>query len=549
MRRLFLALLLGLSLLGQAEEIRDFSVTLAIGGDGVVEVTEEISVFFDFPRHGIVREIPTSYRLPTGETFRLRLELEGVTVDGDPVPFQRSWEGGNLILKIGNPEVTVSGLVPYTIRYRMLRALRRYEDEVELYWNAIGTEWSMPIRNFRVEVIPPPGVDQDSLRWSGYQGRYGSTFPFELRFADGKLFGAGQDLLPGQGVTVAVRVPASAVSLPGLGQEILWFLEDNVYAAIPLFILLGMIFVWWRWGRDPKLGTVAPEFTPPPGVGPAEAGFLVDDRFDPRDFAAGILSLAVKGWLRIREEDGDFEFVSQEGEKDLTPYEDALREALLAGKESRQLSQLKYKMYEKMSGLSAKLVLDLVGRGFYRGNPDAVRQNWWALGAGILVIGAILGVFTSSLYLGLAVGISGVIVLLFAPFMPRKTELGMEALRRIRGLSEYIQRAEVERMEFAAKEKHFEELLPYAEALGLTEVWTDKFAGLLREPPRWYEGRGPWVPAVFGTRILALERAAYAAATTAPRTARSGRGWSGGSGFGGGGFSGGGMGGGGGRSW
>ena len=74
--------------------------------------------------------------------------------------------------------------------------------------------------------------------------------------------------------------------------------------------------------------------------------------------------------------------------------------------------------------------------------------------------------------------------------MPRKTAKGIEALRWVLGLSECIRRAEVDRLEFVAKEKHFEELLPYAVALGLSDLWVGKFAGVLAAPPSWYEGRG-----------------------------------------------------------
>ena len=549
--RKFLLLLLAIPLLGAAQEIRDFYVGLRVGSDASLEVTEKIAVFFDLPRHGIIREIPVSYRLPTGERYRLRLELLDVFQNERPAAYETYWEDGNFVVKIGDSHVLVRGLVVYTLRYRVFRALIRYEDEVELYWNAIGTEWTMPIRLARVEIFLPPEIPQEGVRFVGYQGPYGSTFPFPLSWEEGRLWGEAQNLRPGEGITVAVRVPKDYIALPGLGQRVLWFLEDNAYAAIPLFVLLGMTLIWWRWGKDPRVGTVAPEFTPPPGIGPAEAGVLVDDRFDPRDFTAGILSLATKGWLKIRDEERDFRLVPLKGERELTPYEEALREALLAGgKEGPTFGELKYRLYEKIPGLRAKLFLSLVDKGFYRANPENVRSFWRALGTGIGVLGLILLFLFSNVYLGVAVMVSGGIVFLFAPYMPRKTSKGMEALRWVLGLSEYIRRAEVDRLEFAAKEKHFEELLPYAVALGLSDLWAEKFAGVLTAPPSWYESRGPWVPTVFPARLILFHQLSHAAATSVPRTASRGfGGWTGGSGFGGRGFSGGGMGGGGGRAW
>lgn len=554
---LFLAILVFLSLPALGERIQELSVELEIQEDGYVFVTEGIAVFFDLDRHGIIREIPFSYRLPSGERYKLRIVVEEVLADGAPVPVRLSTEGGNLVLRIGDPDRLVSGPVAYTIRYRAARALRPYGEEVGLYWNAIGHAWEWPIEHARVVTRLPPGVLAEAVRIMGYQGVGGSQEPFMLSWTGEGFFGETALLAPGEGVTVAVRLPEEYVRLPGAWQGFLWFLQDNLYAGIPILVLVGMFALWWKRGRDPKVGSVAPEYKPIAGLGPAEAGVLLDNRADPRDFAAGILSLATKGYLKIREiwmddnarEPDDFELVATESKTPLSPYEQALREALLGGTESRKISDLKYKLYDKMTGLKARLYMDLSEDGHYLGNPDHVRGAYYGIGIGTIVLAGFLGFFTQSLYLGLALGVSGLIVLLFAPFMPKRTGKGIEALRGVLGLVEYIRRAEVDRIEFAAREKHFDELLPYAMALGLTELWTKKFDGLLAKPPNWYEGRFPtFAPYWFGMRLITLQTSAYSAATAAPRSTRSG-GWSGGSGFGGRGFSGGGMGGGGGRAW
>lgn len=557
MKRLTLALIVLVSVLGLGEEIRNHFVRAEIREDGAVVVHEEIGYFFDLARHGILREIPISYRLPTGERYRLRVAVDEVWANGGSVPYRKYEEGGNLILRIGDPDRTVLGLVTYTVRYRVLRALRGYDGEVELYWNAIGTHWEVPIGRARVEIAVPPGVAPGEVRALGFRGLYGTTDRLELRWENGLLVGETAGLRPREGITVAVRLPAGVVALPGAWQGFLWFLQDNLYAGIPILVLAGMFLLWWKRGRDAKVGPVAPEYKPIAGLGPAEAGVLLDNRADPRDFAAGILSLATKGHLVIREvwtdergrEPDDFELVGAEGKAPLTPYEKALRDALLGGAERRKISDLKYKLYEQMPGLKARLYMDLTEEGYYLGNPDHIRGTYIGLAFGAIVLAVFLAYFTQSLYLGLALGVSGLIVIGFAPFMPKRTGKGIEALRGVLGLQEYIRRAEVDRIEFAAREKHFDELLPYAVALGLTELWTKKFDGLLAKPPEWYQGRFPtFALHSFGLRLMALQNSAYSAATAAPRQTRSG-GWSGGSGFGGRGFSGGGMGGGGGRSW
>ncbi len=557
MKRITLVLALLVSVLGVGEEIRDYLVRAEIREGGVVVVHEEIGVHFDVARHGIFREIPISYRLPTGETYRLGVTVDEVLANGSPVPYRQYTEGRNLVLKIGDPDRTVRGLVTYTVRYRVARALRRYDGEIELYWNAVGTDWAMPIARARVEITFPPVISPTDVRALGFRGPYGSTDPLELGWENGLLAGEAEGLRAREGITVAVRIPEGVVTLPGVWQGFLWFLQDNLYAGIPILVFAGMFALWWKRGRDPKVGSVAPEYKPIEGLGPAEAGVLLDNRADPRDFAAGILSLATKGHLVIREiwtddkarEPDDFELVATESSLPLTPYEKALRENLLGEATERKISDLKYKLYDKMPGLKARLYMDLSEDGYYVGNPDHVRGAYYGLGIGFIVLAGFLAYFTQSLYLGLTLGVSGLIVIGFAPIMPKRSGKGIEELRLVLGLQEYIRRAEVDRIEFAAREKHFDELLPYAMALGLTELWTKKFDGLLAKAPDWYQGRFPtFAPYWFGMRLVTLQNSAYTAATAAPRQTRSG-GWSGGSGFGGRGFSGGGMGGGGGRSW
>ena len=171
-----------------------------------------------------------------------------------------------------------------------------------------------------------------------------------------------------------------------------------------------------------------------------------------------------------------------------------------------------------------------------------------------IVLAIAIGGWSGSLYLGLAIALSGLIVLGFSPIMPRKTKKGVLVLQDLLGLSEYIHRAEVKQMEFhdtpEKNPKLFEKLLPYAMAFNLTSIWTKQFEGLMSEPPQWYVGATPgFHPALFYLGMMNLSSGMERTFVSAPRTSSGGHSaWGGGSSFGGG-FSGGGFGGGGGGGW
>jgi uncharacterized membrane protein YgcG len=415
---------------------------------------------------------------------------------------------------------------------------------------------------------------------TSYVGYYGSisrggaaTLDENGRF----VFETGY-LAPGEGLTIDLAMPRdqAGIAAPTAWQLTLWFLSANKYATLPILVLIGMFLLWLKTGKDPRKGTIAPRFEPPRKMHPGEAGVLIDDRANLRDISAMVIGLAVKGYLAIKEladdEEGitdkiksffgrssplDYEFIKKkEPDADLSKVEKTLFEAIFdsAHPEIRTLSSMENEFYKVLPQIKSDLYSGLIKKGYYPHNPERTRQSYAGVGMAGIVLAIALGGWSGSLYLGLAIALCGLIVLCFSPIMPRKTRRGVVVLQDLLGLSEYIGRAEVERMEFHdAPEKSpklFEKLLPYAIALNLTSIWTKQFEGSLQQSPQWYVGARPgFNPALFYLGMMNLSSGMERTFISAPRTSSGGRSaWSGGGSFGGG-FSGGGFGGGGGGGW
>lgn len=580
--RLALLLAVSLSALGLTAfaslEIGRFDVTIVVEPSGTLRVTEELTVTFYTSHHGIEREIPVSYRDPRGGNVTIDLDVDRITLDSGPVPYTARRIGRELRLRIGDPDRTLTGAHTYTIAYTVGRAIVFHDDYLQLYWNVTGNDWRIPILHATATVALPETVDRASLATTSYAGYAGSTArggPATLS-ETGELLFAADRLSPGEGLTIDVSVPRDQLPIepPTIAQRILWFLDANKYAVLPILALIGMILVWLQVGRDPRKRTIAPAFEPPHGMHPGEAGVLIDDRADLRDVSAMLIGLAVKGQLTIEEVDEaegltdrvkeffgrsatEYRFVRRPGlTEDLSEVEKLLLAALFDEDhpEARTLSSLENQFYTHLPTIKSKLYGGLIEKNYYPHNPERTRRLYTSIGFMGLAAGGAIGIAASSLYLGIAVALCGLIVLAFSPIMPRKTKQGVRALEELLGLSEYIRRAEVDRIEYHdAPEKSpklFEKLLPYAIALNLTSVWTKQFEGLLDEPPDWYVGHAPVFRAyLFSLSMLHLTSGMERSFASAPRTASSGRSaWSGRSTFGGG-FSGGGFGGGGGGGW
>jgi hypothetical protein len=306
--------------------------------------------------------------------------------------------------------------------------------------------------------------------------------------------------------------------------------------------------LWWAWvGRDPRPGSIVPAWRPPEGVPPGAAGALVDQRAGPADVLATILDLASRGYLTIREvhpagvpAEGDeavrvartilqsvglwtteWEFRrTDQPLDDLAPFEGAIVHALLGGERSVTMSAVAPGFRELLPRLYQSLYSELVDRGWFRHSPHATRREWVILGGVVAAIGAAAIVWLGRIDLGLGLLLSGGIVLAFSPVMPVVTREGARARDQLLGLKEYVRRAELAEVESRHREErapgHFEEILPYAIALGVVDLWLKEFAGLT-EGPGWYLVEGAAEPTSFSMSMDVFWNAAIDAFGTGER--------------------------------
>ncbi len=214
-----------------------------------------------------------------------------------------------------------------------------------------------------------------------------------------------------------------------------------------------------------------------------------------------------------------------------------------------ELSGLRKKFATRLQTVKDQLYKDLVTKKWFVGRPDKVRQTWAGIGSFALVVGiaatVALALFTHAGLLGLPLVIGGLLLLIGAKRMPRRTAKGTAITRRVNGFRRVIETSEEHTARWAEQENVFTRYLPYAIVFGVTEKWAKTFETLGQTPSddmSWYVSGRPFAYAAFADSVDSFSVTTSGVIASTP----SG---SGGSGFGGGGFSGGGGGGGGGGSW
>ncbi len=544
-----------------ADSIDSFATSIKVLQNGSAEVTEEILYDFgDAERHGIYRDIPVMYINSEGKKVSVTVDNIRV-VDGNVTPYEfESFKNGETIrVKIGDPDVLITGKHVYEITYTAHDVVGFFDDHDELYWNITGEDWRFPINTASARVYAPASTTGAAC----YLGRYGSTErckSISVIAEDGSalFFQAGRALDIEEGLTVGVAWPKGYVDEPSESALLMRQLIAMSPLLIPLFVLGFLYYRWRKHGRDEKgRGKVIPEYDAPEGISSALASGLMYEYVNSAGFSATLIELAVHGYLTIHRAEektlGVFTSAKYRFDKKkaadtkLSVEQKIVFDALFTHRDSvwSTDAELGKEMIAAKSALGKHVSTKLVALGLYRSNPTAIKVAHLVVAFIVLGLGFFLAIGFESPWFFVGFLLSGILIGLFGLIMPAKTKKGALMKEHILGLKEYLQIAEKDRLDFHhAPEKSpelFEKLLPYAMVLGVSALWAKEFESMQKTPPEWYSGGSypVFTPVVFASDMDSLSSAVT---TLASPTSGSG-------GSGGGGFSGGGFGGGGGGSW
>ena len=551
----------------QAWFIRDFCTHVTVNPDSSLLVREEIHVDFESEsRHGIFRRIPVSYRRGSLK-YNLRLKVLAVEDEkGQSYPYRVSRQGRYREIKIGDPDRYISGSHWYTISYLVRRAINYFDEHDELYWNATGDEWLVPIDRARAMVSLPAAVPPDEVITRSFTGPRGSQESrAEVSQELDEIVFEVDNLGVQEGLTVVVGIPKGYLTKPGSITTIIWFLADNWFFLVPLVVLILMLAIWMTSGRNPRVEeSIMVHYRPPSDLTPSEAGTLVDERADLTDITAMIIDLAVRGYLKIEQLDSKkllffsnrdyrFELLKEfTADPELKTHEQQFLTGIFATQSpggTVTLSSLKNKFYVHLPKIRKSLYQVLSREGYFYGRPDRIRGIYRGGGIALVVAGFFLMGILHRWEILVLLSVSGGIVLAFSTIMPRLTARGVRMVNQILGLKEFISRVEEDRLKRMSKEDPtlFDRILPFAMVLGIADEWAEAFRDIYREPPAWFVSPH-YLPGTFYTGMLVSDLGQATktmGSTLASAPSQAGKGGSGFSGGGGGG----GFGGGGGGAW
>jgi uncharacterized membrane protein YgcG len=581
------------------ETITSYTIDYEVRPDGTTHVREQLS--YDFgttARHGILRTLQTREHRDDAQDRLYDITEVDASSPTAPDDVSVETEGNTTVLRVGDPNATVTGAHDYTLDYVIEGALNAFPDRGELFWDAAGPDWEVPIDNLTVTVTAPGGVTKSRCM----VGPPGSTTRCGSAPVDGGRATFTQDRLePGEVLTIVAAFSASQTEIPPplleprnpvvrafqltpvtIGSSLVFLALGGLPLVLALRRRRDRRYAATVPGQMPAAGsTVAQElvplsgvgeipvqFAPPRDISPGEAGVLIRCRTAVDDMTATLIDLAVRGYVHLREVGQAWTLTVRQGPgPDLRPHETALLGTLFAGEPTVTLDSNARLMAKGADAVGTSLRRTVVDRGWFTtirsGTSSRVGAGlligcfglFFAIpfGGGILVIMAVtfrFGLPVSALVMAIGLALAS---LLFRA--PPRTAAGHAAYIQVAGFRHYLETAEADQLRFEEGEDIFSRYLPWAIAFDLTDRWSrtcEQLAIAGRIPPSvgWYDGGNAWSYAGFSATMTSFSQTVTASTTpvssgfSGPSSASSGS-----SGFSSSSSSGGGGGGGGGGSW
>jgi len=555
--------------LPSGEHTRSFAIHARVGASGAVRLTETIVPDFGVvPRHGIERVIP----LRDDDGVHRISDLVVSTSTGTPDDVKVSPAFDRVTIRIGDPDITVTGVHAYRVAYTLDPAtLPARPRTSQLRIDAL-TDWRQTVDRLTYTVASPGAP----LTIRCFQGARHTQEPCTSadRTATGARF-TGSDLQPEETFTVRLtwprRVVAVAPPVPALDRG------DWIYAA-GLALAVGALawayrrrFVvllrraqrelWATFGADPGppqtdaydlTGDPAIEFVPPMGLRPGEMGVLTETGAT-EVLTGTVVDTAARGALKISEQDGQWTLTRTSNQVALTDDEHRVVQKLLGGAERASLEGRRAEMGALAHTLGEDLTDDLEDRGLATRGATAASLSTRAHGARVLFLGlaaVVAGCFADAMVLVtgatsdwarvVQVIVAGLLLLagglaIIGTAARNVTPLGFAALWRVRGFEKFFDGSEAMHARAAADAGLLRQYMGYAIVFGQVDEWVAAFEGV--DTSEWFDTSGP-----LRTGIAWFTAASLWSAPASSGSSGSGFGSSGGGG-------GGGIGGGGGGSW
>lgn len=306
-------------------------------------------------------------------------------------------------------------------------------------------------------------------------------------------------------ITIVAQLPKGVISLPFYDQVIylLSTFGSSVWLTlaivIPILTFIYLILFILLARKAQKI--VQPDraiSALPMALPPAVVGVLVNQRVGPREIAATLIDLSLRGYIYIIDRDRGFSFGKRNFSGQLLSFEKILlskifRQSITSTEEEIDKRFVNHLYSRKMSLFTNGVYILATRLGYFRENPVRMHRRYQFIGS-LLFFFALACFFLTFKYfptlpyaafLWVGMMVAALVIVFVGSSIPIRTLLGQQALSNWLAFKKYL--SDPEPLPYDQKNyQKFAEYLPYAIIFHSEAMWARRFGGEEFAVPDWF---------------------------------------------------------------
>ena len=302
-----------------SEKIRNYEVTVQINKNGTLTVNEVIDYQFgeEF-KHGIYRDIPLRSKRFGFDVHKSFIKMNWIKRDGKDEEYTKNHFYEGIRYRIGSETELVNLYKTesiYELNYDIYNAVFEKDGIYQVYYNAIGQFWNVPIEQASVIIKFPDGqkIKKNEIeKLEVYTGSYGEKGKnYDILENDEEIYISTKELEAKNGLTFMLNLKTDKISPTLVDKLKIVYLSNPAIIILPfllLFLTIYSIVTWKFFGKDPQGKSVIPEFNLPKDISPMFAAYINGERDTVEILNTGIFTLLTKGFIVANRVNGEIKY-------------------------------------------------------------------------------------------------------------------------------------------------------------------------------------------------------------------------------------------------
>ncbi len=300
---------------------QDFEVNITINQDSTFDVIEKQTYYLDgsfgfFTRDVVMKDIDAVTDIEVFDEDNNRIPKSELDINSISGAKHIQWNFARRdFLKEEKG---------WTVKYKVHGGISFLKNYDEIYWNAVPSVRDVAIQNVKITVSLPNNEkfrnDLIQLYAEGFMNplkEYSGDkdYFYTVTSVSGYYFNEdnteaifwGKNIKPNTNFTIAAGFPKGIVSQSAYFKDFLSMYYGFILSI--LIFIIAVIYGFYHWHKTEKSRegkrAIIPQYEPPQNLKPAMAEVIIKEKLTDKGLAATIIDLAVRGYVRIEEEESE----------------------------------------------------------------------------------------------------------------------------------------------------------------------------------------------------------------------------------------------------